>query len=208
MADAMRPDGAPQRALDLILSTCIAVISRLVPDWQPPNLEHPFAKRYADALEMRDDIVPGDQIMVMAPSGYWHHGIYVGEQRVDGSLVAAVVDFWGEGADKERCRIAVRRYSKFAAGAAGCAKAAYPPGAALEQSVSAQLAVAFAEHVSAQENNPIQYDLVLRNCEVFATICRCLRWAASCHAALCETVETVAAPMPARKRSAPRFTFK
>jgi hypothetical protein len=150
---------------------------------------------------MLDDIVAGDQIMVMSQSGYWHHGIYVGKQLFDGKHMDAVVDFWGEGADKDSCKVSMRKYSKFASNAAGWAKAAYPPAAALEPSVSAQLAIAFAEHV---KKHPITYHLVLRNCEVFATVCRCIRWASCCHIALCNGL----AVAPTLQMAPHRRTFK
>lgn len=188
-----------QRSLDIILSISITVISRLVPGWQAPTLEHPCAQRYANPLMMLDDIVAGDQIMVMSQSGCWHHGIYVGKQLFDGKQMDAVVDFWG--ANKETCKISMRQYSKFASDAAGWAKAAYPIGAALEPSVSAQLAIAFAEHV---KEHPITYHLVLRNCEVFATVCRCIRWASCCHIALCNGLAVAPTPLMAPFRR----TFK
>ena len=169
--------------LGIILTTGIKVISQLVPDWQPPMLGHPYAKPYASALKMLDDITAGDQIMVKNTSGYWHHGIYVGKQTMvdregHSESLNAVVDFWGE--DKKRARITIRPYSDFADGAVGWAKAQYPDGVALEQSLSAQLAIAW---VSYAEEHHVPYNIILHNCEIFATVCRCIRSesAIECH---------------------------
>jgi hypothetical protein len=155
------------RELDLLLATGIQVLTRLVPGWQPPLLKHPYAVAYDSAQDLQGDIVPGDQIMVMAPSGYYHHGIYVGKQQVEGTVRPAVVDFWGE--SKEGATIGVRSLTAFVSGAAGFAKADYPPGAALEHELSARLALAWAD---ANKVKPANYNIALRNCEVFATICR------------------------------------
>jgi len=197
MAETVPEPNEAQRTLDIILTTGINVISRLVPGWEPPVLEHPYAVSYSDSGEMMVDIVVGDQIMVKAPSGYWHHGIYVGNKRMldcNGykQNVAVVVDFWGE--DKERCNITARMYRDFAKGAVGWAKAEYPKGAAIKRSLSARLAIEFADHA---KENPFTYNLVLSNCEVFATICRCIRsvHAVECHAALRESLLLLPAPV-------------
>lgn len=89
LMEPTEPTPAP-RELDILLSTAINVLSTLVPDWQPPVLAHPHAVPYNKTLlRLRDNIVPGDQVMAMAPSGYSHHGIYVGMQSVGGEVVSA-----------------------------------------------------------------------------------------------------------------------
>ena len=182
--------GEPRDGLNLILTTGIKVISQLVPDWQPTVLDHPYAKPYVSAFEMYENIVEGDHIMVRATCGYWHHGIYVGKQPMvnrDGHNVSlhAVVDFWGE--DKEHARISLRPYNTFVNGATCWAKAEYPEGAALKHPLSAQLAIAWVSYV---EEHPVTYNVALRNCEVFATICRCIRLVhvVECHSALLESL--------------------
>ena len=186
----MEPTPAP-RELDILLSTGIKVLSTLVPGWQPPVLAHPHAVPYTTLLRLRDNIVPGDQVMVMAPSGYSHHGIYVGMQSVGGEVVSAVVDFWGEG-NKGSASIGVRSLDDFAIGAAGFAKAKYPQGAALPHELSARIALAWV--CLADVNN---YNLALNNCEVFATICRCVRCAAACHGTLALLLADLPAFAPA-----------
>ena len=165
------------RELDILLSTGTEVLTRLVPGWQPPVLEHPHAVLYDGVVDLHDNIVPGDQVMVKAPSGYYHHGIYVGMQSVAGILRSAVVDFWGD--SKESASIGVCSLADFTRGAAGFAKADYPQDAALPHTLSARLALAWAE-----AGTPTTYNLLLNKCEVFATICRCMRCADACNSAL------------------------
>lgn len=171
-----------QSTLDFILSGFLKVASVLLPDWKPPVLEHPFAKHYVDGFKLLDNIIPGDQIMVRAVSGYWHHGIYVGKQPfqdVTGEprLMEAVVDFWG--VDKENSNIATRPFSDFVSGGATMfAKADYPEGAAFPKDLSAKLALAYACYF---HDHPTSYHLLLNNCEIFATMCRCLRSVVDIH---------------------------
>eukprot|EP00798_Chlamydomonas_sp_ICE-L_P003631 gene3631-13715_t len=170
---------APPRELDLLLSVGIHVLTRLVPDWKPPLLAHPHAEPYLSAVDLMGDIVPGDQIMVMAPSGYYHHGIYVGKQSVAGTFRPAVVDFW-----------------------AGFAKAKYPSGKALQHDQSARFALAWVEE---DKLNPSNYNLALKNCEIFAAICRCGRFAITCHNDLSKEIGHLSA---APRHAIPRMGFK
>jgi hypothetical protein len=190
MMEPTEPTPAP-RELDILLSTGINVLSTLVPGWQPPVLAHPHAVPYKTLLRLRDNIVPGDQVMALAPSGYSHHGIYVGMQSVGGEVVSAVVDFWGEG-NKDSASIGVRSLDDFAIGAAGFAKAKYPQGAALPHELSARLALAWVDARVVSN-----YNLALNNCEVFATICRCARCAVACHGALALLLADLPAFAPA-----------
>jgi hypothetical protein len=185
--------------LDLLLSTGVQVLTCLVPGWEPPLLAHPHAVAYESAVDLMGDIVPGDQVMVLAPSGYYHHGIFVGKQHVAGINRPAVVDFWGE--SKERAAIGVRSLSDFVRGAGAFAKADYPQGAALPQELSARLALAWAD---ADKLKTTSYNLVLQNCEVFATMCRCMRCAVACHNALTQQL----AHMPAVTKKLFRSGFK
>ena len=134
-------------------------------------------------------------------TGYWHHGIYVGKQIIEGykKELDTVVDFWGEGG-KETCDIAMRPYINFATGAAGWAKASYTPGAALDQSLSAKFAIAYIDYV---KEHPITYSLLLRNCEVFATMCRCLRSVMQSHNVLCKHLQLFHTHV--RKKPSQRF---
>ena len=184
--------------LGMILSMGTKVLSALVPDWTPPNLKHPCAKPFNNAVHMRDDplhkIVKGDQIMVLLPDGYFHHGIYVGKQHVAGGKQPAVVDFWG--ADKERASIGVRSYDDFTQGAVGFAKAAYPEGAALDVGESARAALAWAARTDGEFGG---YNAALNNCEVFATLCRCGRYAAETHSALDLLLALLPTVVPCRR---------
>ena len=185
----------------MLLSTGIEVLTRLVPGWEPPKLAHPHAVAYDSAVDLMlmGDIVPGDQVMVMAPSGYYHHGIFVGKQRVDGIDRPAVVDFWG--LSKEHATIGVRSLTDFVRGAAGFAKADYPQGAAFEHELSASVALAWVE---SEKTKRTIYNVALQNCEVFATICRCGRCAGACHGALTQQL----ADLPAMAPSPFRRGFK
>lgn len=185
--------GTEQSTLGLILSTGIQVVKLVVPNWQPPNLDHPYAKSYDSAILMMENIEVGDQIMVKANDGYWHHGIYVGMREMPDNkgrnkLRYAVVDFWGE--DKEDASITMRPYDDFVRGAMGWAKAKYPKGTALEQPMSAELAIAWVDYV---KQHPVTYNVALCNCEIFATFCRCIRsvHAIECHNALCDSLVLV-----------------
>ena len=169
----------PPCELDLLLSIGSQVLTLLVPGWQPSKLAHVHPVAYKSAVDMLDGIVPGDQVMVMALSGYYHHGIFVGKQHVAGSDRFAVVDFWGE--SKKGATIGVRTFSDFVQGATGFAKADYPQGEAFQHELSASLALAWVE---AAKLKPPTYNLLLKKCEVFATICRCMRCAVACHNAL------------------------
>jgi hypothetical protein len=163
----------------MLLSAGCELLTRIVPGWETPNLEHPYAEAYDSVVDLQGDIVPGDQVMVKAPSGYYHHGIFVGKQHVGGKFRVAVVDF--RGADKESATIGVRTFHDFVNGATVFAKANYPQGAALQHESSARLALAWAE---AEKEKPTAYNLALNNCEVFATMCRCMRCAVACHEVL------------------------
>ena len=196
MADHPTAATQPQNTLDLLLSTGIQVLTLLVPDWEPPVLVHPHAVPYDSAVDLHGDIVPGDQVMVMAPTGYCHHGIFVGKQLVAGLNRPAVVDFWGE--DKECATIGVRSLNDFVRGAAGFAKAKYPQGAALQRKWSASLALAWAD---ADKVSPTTYNLALKNCDVFATICRCARCAVACHNTLTQQLLHLPVVVPAPLRS-------
>jgi hypothetical protein len=192
---ASRDTLAP-RELDLLLIGGIEVLTRLVPDWEPPVLAHPHAVPYDSLVDLIDDIVPGDQVMVKALSGYYHHGIFVGKQNVAGTYRSAVVDFWGD--DKEDAAIGVRSLNDFVRGAAGFAKADYPHGAAHERELSARVALAWVE---SEKRKRTIYNVALKNCEVFATICRCARCAGACHGALTQKLADlpVVAPAPFRR---------
>lgn len=192
MADHPTAATKSQNTLDLLLSTGIQVLTLLVPDWEPPVLAHPHAVPYDSLVDMMDDIVPGDQVMVKATSGYYHHGIFVGKQNVAGTYRSAVVDFWGE--NKEDAAIDVRSLNDFVRGAAGFAKADYPQGAALERELSARMALAWAE---SEKTKRTMYNVALKNCEVFATICRCGRCGGACHGALTQKLADLPAVAPA-----------
>lgn len=170
---------AAQNTLDLLLSTGIQVLSLLVPDWEPPVLVHPHAVPYDSLVDFIDDIEPGDQVMVKATSGYYHHGIFVGKQNVGGTYRSAVVDFWGD--EKENSAIGVRSLNDFVCGAVAFAKADYPHGMALERKLSARVALAWVE---SEKTKRTIYNVALNNCEVFATICRCGWCAGPCYDAL------------------------
>jgi hypothetical protein len=178
--------------LDVLLTSGIEVLTRLVPDWEPPVLEHPHAVAYKSPVQLLDNIVPGDQVMVKTASGYYHHGIFVGKQTVGGTYGSAVVDFWG--VDKEDASIGVRSLDDFVAGAAGFAKADYPHGSALEHEWSAAAAL---EWVESEKTKRTIYNVALKNCEVFATICRCGRCAGTCHGALTHKLEDLPVVAPA-----------
>jgi hypothetical protein len=205
MADPKQSDAQEQqRTLDLIVSTGVSVISSLLPSWKPPKLEHPYAEKYASGFKLHYELEDGDQIMVQASSGYWHHAIFVGQQRFVNSkghdvYVPAVVDFWGPG-DKETANIDVRAFSDFEAGAHGWAKAKYPEGMAVDAEMSAKVALAYVEYV---KKHPNKYHVVQRNCEVFATFCRCLRSVSAdvlaSHIALGAAVLACPRPLEARK---------
>ena len=178
--------------LDMLLTGGIEVLTRLVPGWEPPVLEHPYAVPYDNTVDLMDGIVPGDQMMVKTSSGYYHHGIFVGKQIVAGTYRSAVVDFWGE--DKDGAAIGMRSFSDFVGGAAGFAKAGYPQGAALEHELSARMALAWAD---AEKAKRTIYNIALKNCEVFATICRCGRYAGDCHRALTQRLVDLPTVVPA-----------
>lgn len=188
---ASRDTPAPPE-LDMLLTGGIEMLTRLVPDWQPPVLAHPYAKPYNSPVHLLDNIVPGDQVMVKATSGYYHHGIFVGKQNVEGEYRSAVVDFWGD--DKEDAAIGVRSLDDFVCGAAGLAKADYPHGSALEHELSARVALAWVE---SEKTKRTIYNVALKNCEVFATICRCGRCAGACHGALQQLLVDLPAMAPA-----------
>lgn len=164
--------------LDLLLSTGIEVLTRLVPGWEPPELAHPHAVAYESAVDLLGDIVAGDHVAVMVPGGYYHHGIFVGKQRVAGIDRPAVVDFWGE--SKKTANIGVRSLADFVRGATTIVKADYPQGAALPHELSARLALAW---VDAHKLKTTSYNVAMTKCEVFATMCRCMRCALACHGA-------------------------
>lgn len=156
------------------LQTGNDLLTRLAPGWN-----HPRAVTYISAVDMMSDIVPGDQVVVVSPSKYHRHGIYVGKQLVAGINRPAVVDFWGE--SKDRTVIGLRSLTAFTHGATGFVKAVYPQGAALNHEVSAQLALAWA---GAGNMGPSAETIPLENGKAFATICRCMMCAAACHNAL------------------------
>lgn len=188
---------AAQNTLDLLLSTCIQVLTLLVPDWEPPVLDHPHAVPYDNLVDFIGDIKPGDQVMVKATSGYYHHGIFVGKQNVGGTYRYAVVDFWGE--EKEDATIGVRSLNDFVKGATEFAKADYPHGMALKRKLSARVALAWVE---SEKKKRTIYNVALKNCEVFATICRCGRCAVPCHDALTQELADLpdVVPVPVVKR--------
>jgi hypothetical protein len=179
MADNMHPGHAVPNESRVLLKTGIKVLMLLVPGWKAPKLAHPHAKAYDDEFQLLEDIKPGDQVMVRTSAGYYHHGIYVGKQQMADSVRHAVVDFWGS--SKEDATIAVRPLDAFVRGATGFAKADYPPGGALEHELTVRLALAWAER---DKTRPTLYNVALKNCEVFATICRCMRCGPACHCAL------------------------
>jgi hypothetical protein len=187
---------AARDVMSVMLVTVNELLTALVPGWKAPDLKHPHAKPFTSALEMRyhplDKIVTGDQIMVMLPGGYFHHGVYVGMQHVGVGEQPAVVDFWG--LDKDRASIGLRSLTDFTNGAIGFAKAAYPEGAAVDAELSARVALAWAAH-----KQKAVYNVALKNCEVFATICRCGRCAAENHRALCLQLAEMPPAAPARR---------
>jgi hypothetical protein len=161
-----------------VLTTAITHIKRLLPDWTPPNLKHPLATPtpYKSGYAMLGKLKPGAQIMVRDASGYRHHGIFVGQQVVSpGDLdVPAVVDVWGP--TKEEANVSLRSYEDFVGNGKSFAEALYPEGAALDQSLSASLALALVLDAKEKENTFV-YNAAFNNCEHFATMCRCLRCA-------------------------------
>lgn len=191
---ASRDTPAPSE-LDIVLTGGIELLKLLVPDWEPPVLEHPNAVQYKSLVQLLYDIVPGDQVMVKAVSGYYHHGIFVGKQNVEGTSGPAVVDFWGGFLlDKEDAAIGVRTLDDFGAGATGFAKADYPQGAALEHEQSVIVAMKWVER---EQMKRTIYNVALKNCEVFATICRCGRYAEDGHDALVHKLMDLPAMAPA-----------
>ena len=183
---------AAKNTLDLLLSTGIQVLTLLVPDLEPPMLAHPYAVPYDSLVDFIGEIKPGDQVMVKATSGYYHHGIFVGKQNVGGTYRYAVVDFWGEG--KDAAAIGVRSLHDFVCGAAAFAKADYPHGMALERELSASMALAWVE---SEKTKHTIYNVALKNCEVFATICRCGRCAGPCHDVLTQKLADLPDVVPA-----------
>jgi len=165
-----------------ILTSAIAHIKRMLPDWTPPDLGHPYATLtpYKSGYSMLGKLKPGAQIMVKNASGYRHHGIFVGQQVVaPGDIeVPTVVDVWG--ISKEQANeVSLRSYEDFVANGSIFAEALYPEGAALDQSLSASLALALVKDA---EQTPFVYNAAFNNCEHFATMCRCLRCAwKACH---------------------------
>ena len=159
-----------------ILTAATAFVQKLLPNWTPPDLKHPYATvcDYDNPLDMLADIKPGAQIMVRDASGYSHHGIYVGRQSLEPGRRAtfAVVDVWGP--DKQRATVSLRPYHDFVANGTCFAEACYPDGTALDQALSADIALAMAHHA---KSTAFVYDAAFNNCEHFATMCRCLRCA-------------------------------
>ena len=159
-----------------ILTSAIAHIKRMLPDWSPPDLGHPYATPmpYKSGYAMLGKIKPGAQIMVKDTSGYRHHGIFVGQQVVApwDIEVPTVVDVWG--ISKEQANVSLRSYEDFVANGSIFAEALYPEGTALDQTLSASLALALVKDA---EQTPFVYNAAFNNCEHFATMCRCLRCA-------------------------------
>lgn len=141
-----------------------------MPGWEMPELLPPNAVSYPDSYELSHRVKEGDQIMVLSPSGYWHHGIFVGKvPNAKGVRRLSVVDVWG--ATKESSTISVRSYKDFVAHALGFARARYDNAPPRKESMElAMLAVEEARQ------RGFVYDARTENCEHFATLCRVGRW--------------------------------
>ena len=152
--------------LALILSEGVRITKSLLPDWTPPDLDHPGQRVYEDQFALFEDIVPGDQIMVQDAPGYWHHAVFVGPQTVGGRQVKAVVDAWG--VDKEQSTISIRPLSAFTVGGVRFAKAKYDAALALPLSLSVALALSLVKWA---DENKFVYNAWTCNCDHVATFC-------------------------------------
>jgi len=134
-------------------------------------LLHPQAKEFQSQVDLAACIKPGDLIMVMAPSGHWHHGIFYGWQMFGNFKQLSVVDVWGP--TKEQATISVRTLHDFVKGGVRFAKAVFEEGSVPPREKSKEIAqklLAEAERIG------FQYNGLFNNCEHFATLCRCGRW--------------------------------
>lgn len=184
------------------LTFSIDLTKNMLPDWTPPDLNQPYAnpEPYEGGYAMLGELKPGAQIMVNNPSGYRHHGIFVGQQVVTPGkrAVPAVVDVWGF-PSKEHATISLRSYEDFVADGTSFAEALYPPGAALDQTHSALIAIELAKNA---KGVTFVYNAAFNNCEHFATMCRCLRCATrnrACHDTL-DTLFSHLPPAPPRRK--------
>lgn len=171
MADATNTNPDDANLLGKVLTLGKEVLRTLNPDWKAPDLIHPGAKIYVDAVDMLDHIKPGDQIAVLSSAEYWHHGIYVGKQVIEGAKIRAVVDAWGS--NKEASTISVRSYQKFTSGAKGYAKIEYKEEEALSHKECLKTALGLVE---AARNAGFEYNALRNNCDHVATGCRTGRY--------------------------------
>lgn len=152
--------------LGFILTEGTKFVQELLPGWAPPDICHPYLREY-NLLELFAHIRAGDQIMVQAISGHWHHGLFVGEQLVRGKRLQAVVDVWGP--NQEPSTISIRSYETFMANGHGFGKAKYPQGEALPHEDSKKLALMLAETAT---RHKLSYNAATQNCEHVVTLCR------------------------------------
>jgi hypothetical protein len=168
----MDPEHAAPDPLAGLFNVGIAFMTSLQPGWELPVLLPPDAQPFGDSHELARDVSSGDHIAVMNPSGYWHHGVFVGKQDATGASM--VVSVWGE--DKSEAQVTWRTLGQFVAGGARFAIITYKEGAALSREHSAALAL----HLRANTGAAGCYNVAFSNCESsdsdFATMCRSLRW--------------------------------
>jgi hypothetical protein len=107
---------------------------------------------------------PGDHIAVWRDDrGYWHHGIYCGENADDDAFVVDITPEHG---------IACRPFERFIRGEDTAIVVDYGAGAFTkdESLMYAKFAVEYAKDC------PIKYDAVKRNCDKLALMLRTGRW--------------------------------
>jgi hypothetical protein len=156
---------APQDPLGEAFEKAIDAIKMLLPEREPSVLldgEYFKLESFSCSYTMLLRIRPGAQIMVRTRSGYQHHGIYVGGLRGKDEEPHVVVL---TPSTNGSATLAVRSYSDFVSGGVAWAEAKYLPGCAVDQSLSAILALAMVSHFR---------DARVIHKEHFATVCRCL----------------------------------
>jgi hypothetical protein len=168
-----------QDPLAALFQVGAAFLAEAMPEWTFPNTLPPGAVPFDNNLEMLDQLWEGDHIAVLNPSGYWHHGIYVGKVSPARSSLppsssplpppSLVVEVWGE--NKESSKITARPFATFVAGGTRFACIRYAEGSALPCKWTAALAL----HLLDTAGSAGFYNVAFNNCEHFATLCRTLR---------------------------------
>jgi hypothetical protein len=181
-----------QDPLAALVQAGAAFLAETNPEWTFPDMLPPGAVPFDNALDMFCELCVGDHIAVLNPSGYWHHGIYVGKLTPARSSPMLVVEVWGE--NKESSNITARTFPKFVAGGTRFARIEYAEGSALPCACTAALAL----HLLQTAGSAGFYNVAFNNCEHFATLCRTLRCEAQAqaHAMVAQCLQQLPAQEP------------